>query len=557
MFKEKKLSANKLRGGYYTPKEISDFLCNWAIRKQDDKVLEPSCGDGSFIESAIHRLKKLKCNDDKISQQVLGIELFEEEAKKALARAKKILNGSTGKPIKNYDFFSYSKDFFLDTDSVDNVLKKEFDVIIGNPPFIRYHNFPEKHREIAFKIMESMGFSPNKLTNIWLPFLIISAHLLKDKGRLAMVIPSELFQVKYASEARLFLSKFFKRISIVSFKKLVFDEIQQEIILLLCEKDAPVNKSGIRSIELNDANDLSNFSFKELEKTKIKPIEHSLDKWTQYYLSTEEILLLRKIKESKKVKLAKDYISVDVGVVTGKNDFFLLTQEQVKQKKFENHSCKIVARSQQLEGLVFGNSDWKRMAKTGNSVSMFLPDKHNGTSKNVLEYIELGEKHKINTGYKCSIRKEWYRVPSIWVPDAFALRQVHGYPKLILNNSDAISTDTIHRVKFTNGVPGKNIVCSFLNSLTFAFSEVMGRSYGGGVLTFEPSEIEELPLPVKNAGKINYEEIDLLLREKKIDDVLNITDQILLKQGYGFSNKEIQMLRGIWIKMRNRRINRK
>ena len=55
-----KLSAEKLRGGYYTPKAITDFLCRWSIDDKTQTVLEPSCGDGNFIESAI--LISLLCN---------------------------------------------------------------------------------------------------------------------------------------------------------------------------------------------------------------------------------------------------------------------------------------------------------------------------------------------------------------------------------------------------------------------------------------------------------------------------------------------------------------
>ena len=38
---------NKLRGGYYTPDKISEFIAEWAIRNASDSVLEPSCGDGT------------------------------------------------------------------------------------------------------------------------------------------------------------------------------------------------------------------------------------------------------------------------------------------------------------------------------------------------------------------------------------------------------------------------------------------------------------------------------------------------------------------------------
>ena len=50
--------------------------------------------------------------------------------------------------------------------------KSNYDAIVGNPPFIRYQDFDEKSRDIAFFYMKENGFHPTKLTNIWLPFLI-------------------------------------------------------------------------------------------------------------------------------------------------------------------------------------------------------------------------------------------------------------------------------------------------------------------------------------------------------------------------------------------------
>jgi len=39
------IDSKKLRGGYYTPQPIADFICKWAITNPMQKVLEPSCGD--------------------------------------------------------------------------------------------------------------------------------------------------------------------------------------------------------------------------------------------------------------------------------------------------------------------------------------------------------------------------------------------------------------------------------------------------------------------------------------------------------------------------------
>ena len=47
----KNASAEKLRGGFYTPEEIAAFILKWGINGSADyDILEPSCGDGVFLE---------------------------------------------------------------------------------------------------------------------------------------------------------------------------------------------------------------------------------------------------------------------------------------------------------------------------------------------------------------------------------------------------------------------------------------------------------------------------------------------------------------------------
>jgi hypothetical protein len=146
----------------------------------------------------------------------------------------------------------------------------------------------------------------------------------------------------------------------------------------------------------------------------------------------------------------------------------------------------------------------------------------------------------MHTGYKCRIRKRWYVVPSVWTPHAFLLRQVHQYPKLILNEAAATCTDTIHRVKFKHGAAPRAVAAAFLNSLTFAFAEIIGRSYGGGVLELEPNEAEKLLLPLGGADQLDIDELDRLLRAGNISAVLDITDRVLLSEGLGLSAEEIR-----------------
>jgi len=541
-------NKDKLRGGYYTPAPITKFICDWAITDKNNSVLEPSCGDGNFLEAIAKRLIHLEASKRTLNKKITGIELFEEEAEKSRDRIGEY--GLKRETIINNDFFS----FVTDLDK-----KKKFDVIVGNPPFIRYQNFPHDHREKAIGLMREQGLKPNKLTNIWIPFLVVSSTLLSKNGRMGMVIPAELFQVKYAAETRVFLSKFFEQITVVTFRKLVFEGIQQEVILLLCDKKSKYSK-GIRFLELNNLDEMEEVDFDKINGSGLKPIDHSKEKWTKYFLDTDEIILLRDTKKRADIPKGEKVVDVDVGIVTGKNAFFMINEETAKEWKILPYTQRVVGRSPHVKGLYFTEKDFQDNLKAGHSSLLFYPPNvpFEELPKACQAYILYGEEKGFNTGYKCRIRKRWYITPSLWTPPGFGLRQINRFPKLILNQNQASSTDTIHRVKFQKGYDPELVALSFLNSLTFAFSEVTGRSYGGGVMTFEPTEIEELPIPVLDSSEnIDANQIDQLLRERRIDEVLDIIDQELLIKQLKFEQEQVDKFRAIWLKLSNRRINRK
>jgi adenine-specific DNA-methyltransferase len=531
----------KLRGGYYTPKPIADFLARWAIQTSDAEVLEPSCGDGLLLESAVETLIGLGAEETAIKNLVQGIELDPHEARKASERLH-ALNGLQLAQIDIGDFFTYCQTYLFE--------ERCFDAVIGNPPFIRYQNFPENHRAMAFYLMQQAGLHPSRLTNSWVPFLVAATLLLKKTGRLAMVIPAELLQVNYAAELRYFLSKYYSYLTLITFKKLVFDGIQQEIVLLLGEKNGSEH-TGIRTIELDGIDDLASYEYATFLGEQLKEMDHSAEKWTMYFLGEQELQLLRALKSNSKLTTAGNVIGVDVGIVTGLNEFFVLTERQVEEHALMPYTQRIVGRSAHLPGILFSESDWlANVEKQSPAFLLNLPDEpFYRLPMELKEYVTSGEEKGLNKGYKCRIRNRWYVVPSVWIPHAFMLRQVHNYPKIILNAAAATCTDTIHRVQLRNGIPARTVATAFLNSLTFAFSEVIGRSYGGGVLELEPNEAEKLPLPLIGA--------DTLLREGNIYAVLDITDEALLRKGMGLSIEETRMLRTIWQKLRDRRINRK
>ena len=137
------------------------------------------------------------------------------------------------------------------------------------------------------------------------------------------------------------------------------------------------------------------------------------------------------------------------------------------------------------------------------------------------------------------------------------VRQANLYPKMVLNNKNALVTDTLHKVRFHEGIDGRAVVGAFLNTYTLALSETLGRSYGGGVLTFEPGEMRKMRVPMRFAEKLDLDQMDKWQRAGEIDKILEYTDEILLRQGLGLTLHEIKLLHSIWRKMRDRRLTRK
>ena len=545
------VSTQKLRGGYYTPQLLAEFLARWAVQRAADQVLEPSCGDGAFVEAIARRKSQLGGNG---CGEITAVEIDALEAKKAAATLERYAAKGA---VLTSDFFRYCDETLL-TGGLWESLAPRFDAVVGNPPFIRYQHFPEAHRETAFRLMRSAGLTPNKLTNAWAAFLVCGALALKPDGRLAMVIPAELLQVGYAAEVRRFLSQFFERITIVTFQSLVFPGIQQEVVLLLAERTAHESK-GIRTVEFKGLSDLEHFDFFRSLNADVKPLDHNAEKWTKYFLPARDIHLLRRLRGIAGVSRVGDVAEVDVGVVTGENSFFVLKPSEVANLALGRSTKKIVSRSAQLVGLEISVEDWNGLRESDSRILLFSPREPSasGLPKSVAKYISDGEKSGKHEGYKCRIRKTWYAVQSTWTPDAFALRQVHSFPKLVVNEVGATSTDTIHRVRMKTGHQAAALAAAFLNSMTFAFSEVMGRSYGGGVLTFEPSEVEGLPIPLKGSEYLDFAFIDQRLREHDIVGVLDHTDEILLRQHLGLTRSEITQLREAWFRLRDRRIRRR
>ena len=159
-------------GEFYTPRAVTQFITDIINPKLDEKILDPACGTGGFLTSAIEHLKKQTKNIEQrkaIQKNISGWEW--KPLPYVLATTNLILHDIELPDITYRDALDKPLSEYREKDRVD--------AIIANPPFggtvanNNENNFPQN-----FRVKESADL-----------FLILMIHLLKQGGRAGIVLP--------------------------------------------------------------------------------------------------------------------------------------------------------------------------------------------------------------------------------------------------------------------------------------------------------------------------------------------------------------------------------
>ncbi len=526
-------TSQKLRGGFYTGRGIADFLVRWVSAASPKTILEPSCGDGAFFAS----LKALTPR-----AKVTACELDQDEAAKARA------NAHRNTSVIEADFLRW----YLTRPIGD----QKFDAVVGNPPFIRYQYLPEEQQRLAERIFSRFGLPFTKHTNAWVPFVIASIDLLRPGGRLAMVIPSEIFHIPHAQSLRTMLAARCGRVLLVDPQELWFEDALQGTVLLLAEKEVgttPHKGVGVAQVTGNEF--LSAAAEPLFEKTLFSNGETTQGKWMRLFLTQEERDLVAAVKQRPNVKPFADVASVDVGIVTGANKFFLVPDEIVEKHGLQRWAHPMFGRSEHVQGIVFNKRDLTANKKSGLPANfIWIEEPESALPAAVRNYLKLGEAQKLHKRYKCSIREPWYTVPSVYAAPVAMLKRAHHFPRLVLNKAGAFTTDTAYLIRPKTGVQPEDLVFSFVNSLTLLTAELEGRHYGGGVMELVPSEIERLVVPIVQGGTAHLAEADRRFRDVSDDETFVSAQDAVILSSLGLTRGDRQRLHGAWNKLRLRRL---
>lgn len=522
-------SIQKLRGAYYTPEPLAQALVRWAVRTSTDRVLDPACGDAVFLEAAVARLTELGA--EVANARIEGVELDQETAVVASSRV-------PAASVIQMDFFHYA------------TAEQEFDAVVGNPPYIRYHHFSGLDREVALASSRELGVELSQLTSSWAPFLVSAASCVVPNGRLAFVLPAELLTTDYARPVREFLRRRFRNVDVVTFEHRIFPGAMVDAVVLLASGVGPGEVNLHRLSQVSD--------LERLSETTSATSQSSDAKWTAGLL---DALHLEAYESARANALTLGTIAtVDIGMVTGANGFFVMSEPERRSRRIrKSQVVPILARGQQMGGVSLPIANWNQLCRDGEKVWLFAPEKPNAQERT---YIGEGERLGFHQGYKCRIRDPWWRVKTLPAPDLILTYMSHRAPRLVANEAGVRTTNLLHNVRLRSPSEATHsarcLATAWHNSLTMLSCELEGRAYGGGVLKLETKEAERVVVPrltaTARAELLKHSDsIGRLLKDGLLEAAMDMIDPIVLGQ---LSVVQRSRLRDGWLDLKHRRLGR-
>ena len=411
----KDAGKRKEHGIYYTPSFIVDYIVKNALGPVLDKcksvedlnkikVLDPACGSGSFLLKVVELIVKkheefgFRGEEELVKIRILqnniyGVDLDPQaveitrlnllinalEKRDKLPFLDNIRNGNSlisgtdeeltkyfGKNFKDKKPFNWREEF-------SEVFKQDgFDVIIGNPPYIK-----EFVNKTAFDGLHNSPYYQGKM-DIWTMFACISIDLLKESGILSFIAPNNWVSNAGAS---IFRDKILRDGELKSFVDFgdykIFKEAGIQTMVFMFEKRKPNEKYAINYLRIIDKNITEDKLISDLygrkEKIRFEP-QKLIGKNITFEASTSSSILDRilskknfeildeeisngihhhhdRVNKERKEILGKDF-SIGDGI-------FVLSDSEKRQIKFTKKELEIIKPSYTTEQINRWYSDSK------------------------------------------------------------------------------------------------------------------------------------------------------------------------------------------------------
>jgi hypothetical protein len=507
-------AARRRLGAYYTPTSTADFLADWTIRADGERILEPSFGDGIFLQAVLAAAARKGVRDVRLA----GVEI------NGAARAKALQTGL----ISEAD--AYLGDFL-------GMSPYRVNAVIGNPPYVRLRKLTDGERHRATAVARTvMGKDMDPSGSLWMPFVLHAMNFLEPGGRLALVLPYELTYVRYARPLWQMLRRRFGSLRVLRAHERLFPDLLQEVVILLAD-------------EYGSHTDIVRFQAFERVEDLLRDtaaVDETLDidnviRGERVFLSALLDPRLRTLLAgplAEQTVPARKLITFNIGYVAGDKGFFHPSEEQAQHFGLPAAGLRSALTSTRaIRGTGLRTSSLPSRAIS----RLFLPDP-NALSHGERRYIRIGELQGVPLRYKCRVREPWFVVPGVRVPDVM-LSVFSERPILLLNDSELVSSNSL-LCGYRKSASAEGIAAGWYTSLTLLQCELEVHALGGGVLVMVPREAGNIRLPVRiRPRKEHLEEVDRLLRLSRPEDAYRAGDTPVLRGQLGLARSDIELIR--------------
>ncbi|EAL2925250.1 class I SAM-dependent DNA methyltransferase, partial [Campylobacter coli] len=497
------------------------------MKSFNDKCEKYSKKYGNFLAVDDENLKFF------VSANLTLFDFDEKEATKEFANLKKeydsIFNLESNHP------FEWRFEFPEILDDDGNF--KGFDLIIGNPPYIRIQGLDKNSSQYYKKHFKVAS----KNYDIYILFIEQCFKLIKKQGVISFIMPHKWFNADFGVKLREFAKD--KISKIISFEEFQIFDASTYTALQWFENNSLHLKFIQADKNIKTKEEMSNFIF-NLKEENFKMINNkklSSSFWSFEENSNQEIF--SKINQHISVK---DLFRVFVGLQTSKDSVYFLKDCQENKNSVKGYSKEldkeVEIEKEILKPLLMGDSFHRYEKPISNSMVLFPYYRQDNTDvKKMCLYDENELKSKFPKAWEylkeCESilrARENGRLSSddLWWRYIYPKNQtLFNKEKLlcpdICNNTHFV-LDNLGEFYFTTTIYGyvrneeyKNLDYKYLmavlnSSLTWWFLQKTSVVMRGGFYRIKPAYIEKFCIP-----KINSK------NEKLADELINLVDEIL------------------------------
>lgn len=516
----------KANGVVYTPQSIATEIVRFLKVEgvKTNRILEPSVGDGAFVAA--------------LSESGIGLNSLV---------AIDIDEGAIAKLELAYPNASFIAEDFLAfcEDSKPQV----YDLVIGNPPYIRLRTFTSEFRRRVDRLSERTGYPRQALKNAWAAFSVAAEQCLAEDGTLAFVVPYEMMHVGYGVTLQHELFPKFARVDIFIPDTKAFKAIDQDAVLFVARKMSK-ESAGVFVSRIESLENINVTATVKIDYTDNLNLSENL----KSFLLTNELLEAIKSRKSK-CKTIGDLSKSMAGIVTAANDYFILHHKDVNAHDLGNWGRPILKKSAYLTlAPVISDEVFSQIKEIHPSYLLdFNSINQDDIPPAVKNYLKIGKAKGVDQTYKSRHRKPWFKVPIVPPSPAFFFKRSHSIPRLCVNEAGVYVTDTAYQIEPNPGYSAKGLCFSFYNSLSLLFAEIQGRFYGGGVLELTPNEFRRVPIIYTEPTDEDFDSFATLATSGDVEALANFGDSILINR-HNISSEELALFRSAWTILREHRL---